>query len=106
MSLIQNRELMLATVLEVSHNSLIAAIHIPLFMFKYQINIVPKWVIECHPLYFFSEEKKLYNINTGKEVKPVLKGYTIGYNLNGKFYSRKQLKPLIKKYSEPEKLPF
>ena len=87
-------------------NSLIAAIHIQRFMFHYQINIVPKWVIEGHPLYFFSEDKKLYNINTGKEIKPVLKGYTIGYNLNGRFKSRRQLKPLIKKYSEPEKLPF
>jgi len=71
----------------------------------YQINIIPKWVIKDHPLYFFSADKKLYNINTGKEKKPVLKGYTVGYNLNGKFYSRKQLRPLIEKYKQ-EKLPF
>ena len=91
---------------KIAANSLIAAIRILLFMFHYQIHIIPKWVIDGHPLYFFSEEKKLHNIHTGKEVSPVLKGYTIGYNLNGRFYSRKQLKPLIKKYSEPKKLPF
>jgi len=74
-------------------------------VFTYQINIVPKWVIEGYPLYFFGEDKKLYNKQTGKELRPVLKGYTIGYNLSGKFKSRKQLKLLLKKYLQ-EKLPF
>lgn len=75
-------------------------------MFTIQRNIIPKWVIEGHHRYVFGDDKKLYNINNGREIKPVLKGYTIGYNITGKFMSRNQIRPLLKKYIEPEKLPF
>ncbi len=74
-------------------------------MYSIQINIVPKWEIAGRENYVFASDKKLYNLKKGAEVKPVLKGYTIGYNIAGKFMSRKQLKPLLKKYKE-EKLPF
>lgn len=67
-------------------------------MLIYQKVIIPKWVIEGHPLYFFAEDKKLYNFNTGKQIKMQLKGYTRGFYLNGRFYSLQQLKPKIKPY--------
>lgn len=74
-------------------------------MFHYQINIVPKWTILNHPLYFIDSENKVRNIQTGKVLKMQLKGYTKGYCLNGKFYSLKQIRPLLIRYKE-EKLPF
>lgn len=63
-------------------------------------HIIPKWQIANHENYVFASDKKLYNISRGKEVKPVLKGYTIGYNIAGKFMSRKQIKPMLKKYKD------
>lgn len=68
-------------------------------------NIIPKWQLLNADNYVFADDKKLYNTNTGKEIKAVVKGYTIGYNIKGKFMSRKQIRPLLKKYVE-EKLPF
>jgi len=74
-------------------------------MFHYQINVVPKWVFEGHPLYFIDSENKVRNINTGKVLQMQLKQYTKGYYLNGKFYSLKQLRPLLVKFKQ-EKPPF
>jgi hypothetical protein len=74
-------------------------------MLHYQINIIPKWLITGHELYFIDNENKMRNINTGKVLKMQLKGYTKGYYLNGDFKSLKQIMPLLKKY-KVEKLPF
>ena len=40
-------------------------------------------------------KKKLFNTQRGKEIKKVLNGYTIGYNLRGKFYSMQRIKTMI-----------
>lgn len=40
-------------------------------------------------------KKKLFNVKRGKEVKKVLNGYTLGYNLRGKFYSMQMIKELV-----------
>jgi len=69
-------------------------------MYDIQINIIPKWKIKGFEDYFFCTEKKLYNAKRLKELKPKLKGYTVGYNLNGKFISRYKLRSLIEKYEE------
>jgi hypothetical protein len=74
-------------------------------MFSYQINVVPKWVIKNHPLYFIDDENKVRNIQTGKVLQMQLKGYTKGYYLNGNFKSLKQIRQLLERYKE-EKLPF
>lgn len=71
-------------------------------MFHYQINIVPKWLIEGHPLYFIDDKNKVRNINTGKVLQMQVKGYTKGYYLNGDFKSLKQIRPLLKKYVEED----
>jgi phage shock protein PspC (stress-responsive transcriptional regulator) len=59
------------------------------------------WVITGFPQYGFGTDKKLYNVKRGRVVRKVLKGYTTGYNLNGKFYSLQRIKSLIKR---PEKI--
>lgn len=74
-------------------------------MFTYQINIVPKWLIKGHDLYFVDSENKVRNRNTGKVLQMQLKGYTKGYYLNGSFYSLSKLRCMLVKYLE-EKLPF
>lgn len=74
-------------------------------MITIQKSIIPKWVIKYSEQYVFADDKKLYNLNKGKEIKAVLKGYTIGYNICGKFMSRKQIKPLLIKYKN-EKITF
>ena len=71
----------------------------------YHVNIVPKWVIQNHPLYFVDSDNKIRNIKSGKVLQMQLKGYTKGYYLNGKFMSLKQIRPLLQKY-KTETLPF
>jgi len=71
-------------------------------MFQIQNNIVPKWRIKGYDNYVFGNDKKLYNLLREKEVKPKLKSYTIGYNIAGKFKSRKQLKMMLIKYIESD----
>lgn len=55
------------------------------------------FLIEGYENYGFGTDKKLYNIKTGRQIKKCLKGYTRGFNLNGKFISQNKLKPLLKK---------
>ena len=64
--------------------------------------IVPKWTIAGHENYVFGDDKRLYNTQRGKEVKPILKRYTVGYNIKGKFISQKKLKPLLVRYVQNE----
>jgi len=71
----------------------------------YQINVVPKWIISGHELYFIDSDNKVRNRNTGKILQMQLKGYTKGYYLNGKFMSLPKIRKLLIKYKE-EKLPF
>lgn len=74
-------------------------------MFHYQINIIPKWTITGHELYFVDSENNVRNIQTGKTLQMQLKGYTKGYYLNGRFKSLLQIRKLLIRYKE-EKLPF
>jgi hypothetical protein len=74
-------------------------------MINYQISIIPKWIINGHNLYFIDDKNKVRNKETGKVLQMLLKGYTEGYNLNGKFLSLKQIRPLLVKY-KVDPLPF
>ncbi len=89
----------------IAFNTPIAVTNIQFQMITYQINIIPKWAIIGHPLYFIDSENKLRNINTGKALQMQLKMYTKGYYLNGKFYSLKQLRILLIEY-KTEHCPF
>lgn len=74
-------------------------------MLTYQYNIVPKWGIIGHDLYFIDNKNKVINRRTGVAIQMQLKGYTKGYYLNGRFLSLQQIRPLLVKFSN-EKLPF
>ena len=88
-----------------AHNTCIEATKATLQMIKYQQNIIPKWLIEGHQLYFIDDKNKVRNMQSGKVIQMQLKGYTKGYYLNGRFLSLKQIRPLLKKYL-CEQLPF
>ena len=68
-------------------------------MISITINYECKWQVKDMPEYQFAK-KKLFNAQRGKEVKKVLKGYTVGYNLRGKFYSMKAIKKMIAQVEE------
>jgi len=65
-------------------------------MFDNQLLHIPKYYIKNIDNYYFDTNNKLYNVNSKIISKQVVKGgLTRGYNLNGKFYSFKKLKPLL-----------
>lgn len=68
-----------------------------------EINIL--YQIKGYEDYDFGSDKNLYNLKTGKKIKKVLKGYTRGFNLKGKFVSQNQIKTLLTKL-ETIKCPF
>lgn len=56
-----------------------------------------KWVLKFDSNYVFSVCGKCFNLKRNKLVKKVLKGYTVGYNITGKFYTLENLrKELVK----------
>ena len=61
--------------------------------------------LDFAPEYVFTKCKKCINAKRNKELKQVIKGGCIGYNIRGKFYSLKKLKPHLIK-PKKERLPF
>lgn len=61
--------------------------------------------IKGYANYGFGKDKQLYNLKTGRKIKKVLKGYTRGFNLKGKFVSQNQIKKILTKL-ETIKFPF
>ena len=64
-----------------------------------------KWEVDFAPHYQFTTCKLLVNTKTGKVLKKVSNSGSIGYILQGKFYSLTKLKNHVKKITE-NKLPF
>lgn len=65
-----------------------------------EVEVLRKWEIEGYPTYFFGEDKKLYHVVYHyrlKECKQLLKGYSLGYVVDSKFYTLKKLRTLLKK---------
>ena len=50
--------------------------------------------------YYFTTNKKLFNFNTKRFSKKVVRGYSVGYNINGKFITLKNLRPLLIKVNK------
>jgi hypothetical protein len=65
-----------------------------------------KWQIKFAPNYKFSTCKKLFNTKTRREIKKIVNGGSIGYCINGKFYSLTFLKNKIEKIVQKEYCPF
>jgi hypothetical protein len=54
-----------------------------------------KYQIEGFENYGFGSDKNLYNLKTGRLIKKCLKGYTRGFNLDGKFITENKLRPKV-----------
>jgi len=61
----------------------------------YSLIYISKWKIEGFPDYAFLEDKRLFNYRTNRFSKKVVMNCSVGFNLNGDFYTVKNLKPLI-----------
>jgi hypothetical protein len=58
----------------------------------FMIPYVVKWKHINYPEYVLSECGRLFNIKRGKEIKKVVKGYTVGFNIKGTFVSITRIK--------------
>jgi len=50
--------------------------------------------------YYFTTDKKLFNYDTKRFSKKCVRGYSVGYNLNGNFITLSNLKPLLIKITK------
>jgi hypothetical protein len=53
--------------------------------------------IQGYEGYSFCDNKKLYNLKTGREIKQTINGGSYGYWIKGKYFTLKKLKPLLKR---------
>jgi len=60
-------------------------------------NLEITYFIEGFDNYAFCEDKNLYNLKRGRLVKKVYNNGSVGFNLNGKFFSIKKIKLLLYK---------
>jgi len=63
------------------------------------------WRISGHDHYGFAENKQLYNLKTGRQIKQTINGRSIGYWVDRKFHTLSTLRPMLRKYI-PEYCPF
>jgi len=60
----------------------------------YSLAYPPKWKIKGFDNYYFTFDKKLFNNKTNRFSKKVVRNYSIGYNLDGKFYTLNKMKKI------------
>ena len=51
-------------------------------------------------LYYFTTDKRLFNYDTKRFSKKCVRGYSVGYNLNSKFITLKNLKRMLIKINK------
>lgn len=66
---------------------------------KYRISFATNYVFTTKP-------KLLVNTKSGKVINQIMKGSTIGYIVNGKFYSLTKLREYLEVIPKKEILPF
>lgn len=65
------------------------------------------WDVEGYPDYFFDQKGELYRFTARGDVKLIrrtMKRYTQGFTLKSKFYSLKQLRPMLRRPVQPDGL--
>ena len=61
------------------------------YNYKYRIDFAPEYVFSG---------KRCFNLKRGKEIKKVVHGYTLGFNIKGKFYSLAYLRTHLVKIEQ------
>jgi DeoR/GlpR family transcriptional regulator of sugar metabolism len=64
------------------------------------INYNSVWQLKNKPNYVITKCGKLYNKKSGKFIKKVVKGYTIGFNIDSKFISINKLRSMLEKINK------
>lgn len=64
------------------------------------------WQLKNAENYKFTKDGKCFNTKTNNEIKKVLINRSIGYCINGKFYSLNTLRKNLEKIPVKIKLPF
>ena len=75
-------------------------------MLIFTIKYVAKWQLQNNQNYVFTKCGLCYNCKTGRLIKQVLKNQSIGYIINGKFFTLKTLKKQLQNIPKKETLPF
>lgn len=60
----------------------------------YSLIYIAKWQIQGFEDYYFTTTKKLYNKRTNRFSKKRVKNYSVGYTLNGSFYTLQKMEKL------------
>lgn len=66
---------------------------------KYRLDFAINYVFTTNP-------KMLVNLNSGKVINQIIKGGSIGYVINGKFYTLTKLREHLEEIPKKEILPF
>jgi len=61
------------------------------------ITYTVQFEVDFAPNYKFTKKKECFNAKTGRRIRQVYKGGSIGYNIKGKFYSLKRLRKHLQK---------
>ena len=69
-------------------------------MYSFSITYTCKYELSFAPQYKWSTCGKCYNSKTGRLIKQVVKGGSIGYVINGKFYTVSYLRKKLQKIKE------
>ena len=75
-------------------------------MLEFTTKHIAKYRLKSNPNYVYSTDKICFNIKTGRVIKQILKGSTIGYVIAGKFKSLMQLKTDLELIPKIKKAPF
>lgn len=69
-------------------------------MYSFSITYTCKYELSFAPQYKWSTCGKCYNSKTGRLIKQVVKGGSIGYVIKGKFYTVSYLRTQLEKIKE------
>ena len=72
----------------------------------FTVNIKAKWQLKGKENYVWAEDKRLYNLRTGRMIKKTLKGLTPGYWIGKTFIKLVDLKSLVELIPKQSNLPF
>ena len=75
-------------------------------MIEFNVKYRAKYRLKDNENYIFSTCGLCFNLKSGKLVKQITKGYTIGYLINGKFKSLEVLRQNLELIPKKEILPF
>ena len=61
-----------------------------------------KWTLDFNSDYVFTDCGKCFNLKRSKQIKKVLRGYSVGYNIASKFYTLTNLRKHLVKIKKQE----